>query len=228
LETVIGGGIPVSTDFVKNVFGQILGFISIFFVYIDMQFGLPSRKKFIRKLYGWSAAQLRNVHCNWGYLAMAAISLHAILLSQTLKWGNYFNWFTFYPQFLSFKENSLMMLGLDLAGLASTIFIFATLGGVFFKKIAQKFGYKKALLTQQVTYFALVFSLLHALWNGTWTITILPLQILQYVIVADVLISSLRFGYKKAKKTLEKEEKVESEKNPAPSENISQLIREAL
>ena len=98
-----------------------------------------------------------------------------------------------------------MMIGLDFAGLAGVGFIFATLGGVFFKKIARKFGYKKALLTHQSAYFALVFALLHALLNGSWTKTFLPLQILQYLMVADVLFSRLKFEYKKQKKVSEKQ-----------------------
>ena len=227
LEESNGEVLP-SSDYGKIIFGQLLGFISIVFVYIVIQLGLPARRKTIRQIYEWTAAQLRKIHCNFGYLSIAAISLHAILLSQTLSWGNYFKWYTFYPQFLTFKDSSFMMLGLDLAGLSATIFILATLGGVFFKKIARRFGYKKALLIQQSAYFALVFAVLHALLNGSWTISFLPLQILQYLMVADVLINRLTFGYKRAKILLEKRQALESKKTSSVSGDIPQSIQEDL
>ncbi len=152
-----------------NVIGQILGFFSIVLVYLSIQLGIPDRKIWIRKKMGWSAKQCRETHCDLGYLAMASIVLHNIVLSQTAMWGLYFKWFQFYPTFYVFRDgwNSLSV-GLDLAVYGSLLFIIATITGAFFKQIAKKFGYKTAIFSQQISYLAFFLSMLHVLYNGSW------------------------------------------------------------
>ncbi len=174
----------------KNVTGQILGFLSVLLVYVCIQLAIPERKEKIRKKFGWTAAKTREIHCDLGYVTMASIVLHNIILSQTALWSLYFKWYQFYPVFYIFRDGwNGLSVGLDLAVLGSLIFVIATVAGMFFKKIARKFGYKTAIFSQQISYLALIFSVLHSLLNGRWTKDFWILYILQIALLAEVLIS---------------------------------------
>ncbi len=187
---------PVDDDIIfypinwKNVTGQILGFLSIVLVYLCIQLAIPERKEKIRKKFGWTAAKTREIHCDLGYVTMASIVLHNIILSQTALWSLYFKWFQFYPVFYIFRDGwNGLSVGLDLAVLGSLIFVIATVAGMFFKKIARKFGYRTAIFSQQISYLALIFSVLHSLLNGRWTKDFSILYILQIAMLAEILIS---------------------------------------
>ncbi|MHA1672063.1 MAG: hypothetical protein ACTSYI_00420 [Promethearchaeota archaeon] len=174
----------------KNITGQILGFLSIVLVYLCIQLAIPERKEKIRNKFGWTAAKTREIHCDLGYVTMASIVLHNIILSQTALWSLYFKWYQFYPVFYTFRDGwSGHSVGLDLAVLGSLIFVIATVAGMFFKKIARKFGYKTAIFSQQISYLALIFSVLHSLLNGRWTKDFWILYIIQIALLAEVLIS---------------------------------------
>ncbi len=176
----------------KIVIGQLLGFLSIILVYLCIQLGIPERKTWIRKKMGWSAKQLRDAHCDLGYLAMAAIILHNIILSLTSLWGYYFKWFQFYPTLYVYKDGwNVLSVGLDLAVFGSLIFIIATITGAFFKQIAKKFGFRTAIFTQQISYIAFFFSVVHAILNGTWTNSLIFPLIIQIWMLAEVIISRL-------------------------------------
>jgi len=174
----------------KIALGQILGFFSIILVYFCIQLGIPERKAWIRKKMGWSAKHLRETHCDLGYLAMATIILHNIVLSLSSLWGFYFKWFQFYPTFYVFKAGwNGLFVGLDLAVFGSLIFIIATVTGAFFKKIARKFGFRTAIFTQQISYFALIISVIHAILNGSWTKDYPILLIVQILMLVEIIIS---------------------------------------
>ena len=176
----------------KIIIGQLLGFLSIILVYLCIQLGIPERKTWIRKKMGWSAKQLRDVHCDLGYLATAAIILHNIILSLTSLWGYYFKWFQFYPTLYVYKDGwNALSVGLDLAVFGSLIFIIATITGAFFKQIAKKFGFRTAIFTQQISYIAFFFSVVHAILNGSWTIGFIFPMIIQIWMLAEVIISRL-------------------------------------
>jgi hypothetical protein len=182
------GEIYIPLD-IKVVTGQILGFLSVLFVYLSIQLGLPERKAKIRKIYSLTAAQCRDIHCNLGYLAVSSIILHNIILSQSI-WGLYFKWFEFYPTFHVFRQGSnTLSWGLDLAVLGSLLLIISTITGVFFKKIARKFGYRTAIFSQQISYLALILSVIHAAFNGTWTGGSSILLLIQIGMVIEVIIS---------------------------------------
>ncbi|MHA1744713.1 MAG: hypothetical protein ACTSWW_01870 [Promethearchaeota archaeon] len=169
--------------------GRLLGFLSVLFVYLSIQFGLPERKTKIRKFYKLTAAKCRDVHCDLGYLAVGTIVLHNIMLSRTV-WGLYFSWFEFYPTFHVLRNGgNTLTWGLDLAVWGSLIFIIVTVAGVYFKKIARKFGFKTAVFLQQISYLALTLSVIHAILNGYWTQEFPILLILQIAMLADVVIS---------------------------------------
>jgi len=174
----------------KVALGQILGFFSTILVYFCIQLGIPERKAWIRKKMGWSAKQLRETHCDLGYLAMATIFLHNFILSLSSLWGFYFKWFQFYPTFYVFKIGwNGLSVGLDLAVFGSLIFIIATVTGAFFKQIARKFGFRTAIFTQQISYLAFVFSVIHAILNGSWTIDFPIILIVQILMLVEVIIS---------------------------------------
>jgi len=176
----------------KIVLGQVLGFFSIILAYFCIQLGIPERKTWIRKKMGWSAKQLRDTHCDLGYLATASIILHNIILSQSSLWELYFKWYQFYPTFYVSKIGwNVLSVGLDLAVIGSLIFIIATIAGAFFKQIARKFGYKTAVFTQQISYIAFIFSIIHSILNGSWTIKFPILLIIQIWMLIEVLVSSL-------------------------------------
>lgn len=169
--------------------GRLLGFLSVLFVYLSIQFGLPERKTKIRKIYGFTAAKCRDVHCDLGCLAVGTIVLHNIMLSRTI-WGLYFSWYEFYPTFHVLRNGgNALTWGLDLAVWGSLIFVIVTVAGVYFKKIARKFGFKTAVFLQQISYPALVLSVIHAILNGHWTQEFPILLILQIAMLADVIIS---------------------------------------
>jgi len=174
----------------KNVTGQILGFVSILLVYICIQLAIPERKMKIRKKFGWTAAKTREIHCDLGYLTAATIVLHNIILSQTTLWSFYFKWYQIYPVFYTFRDGwNNFSVGLDLAVFGSIIFAIVTITGVFFNKIARKFGYRTAIFSQQISYLALIFSVIHALLNGRWTGDFLILFILQIAMMVEILVS---------------------------------------
>ncbi|MHA1510835.1 MAG: hypothetical protein ACTSRX_03850 [Promethearchaeota archaeon] len=176
----------------KIVLGQILGFFSIILVYLCIQLGIPERRTLIRKKMGWSAKQLRDTHCDLGYLATASVILHNIILSQSSLWELYFKWYQFYPTLYVSKIGwNVLSVGLDLAVLGSLIFIIATIAGAFFKQIARKFGYRTAVFTQQISYIAFIFSIIHSILNGSWTIEFPILLIIQIWMLIEVLVSSL-------------------------------------
>lgn len=179
-----------------NVIGQILGFLSIILVYLSIQLGMPDRKIWIRKKMGWSAKQCRETHCDLGYLAMASIVLHNIVLSQTAIWGLYFKWFQFYPTFYIFRDGwSTLAQGLDLAVYGSLLFIIATITGAFFKQIAKKFGYQTAIFSQQISYLAFFLSVIHVLYNGSWGHKFPILLIIQFAMMFEIIISRVIIFY---------------------------------
>ncbi|MHA1475543.1 MAG: hypothetical protein ACTSQ5_10190 [Promethearchaeota archaeon] len=176
----------------KNAIGQILGFLSTLLVYLCIQLGIPGRKTWIRKKMGWSAKKCKDIHCDLGYLATASIILHNIILSQTAIWGLYFKWFQFYPTFYTYNDGlNNLSVGLDMAVFGSLLFIIATITGIFFKQIARKLGYRIAIFSQQISYLALFFSVIHAFLNGSWTIDSPILLILQTWVLFEVFISRI-------------------------------------
>jgi len=187
----------------KIVLGQVLGFLSTILVYLCIQLGIPERKTWIRKKMGWTTKKLRDIHCDLGYLATATIILHNIILSLTSLWGYYFKWFQFYPTFYVSKIGwNVLSVGLDMAVFGSLFFIIATITGAFFKQIAQKLGYRTAIFTQQISYIAFFFSVVHAILNGTWTNGLIFPMIIQIWMLFEVVISRLVMfsNYRKLKK----------------------------
>lgn len=190
----IDGETPEEPKFVapltwEKLTGQILGFLAVVFVYLSIQLAIPERKAKIRKITGWTAGTMKDIHCDLGYLAIGAIVLHNILLSRTI-WGLYFTWFEFYPTFHVLQDGgNVLTWGLDLAVWGSLIFIIATIAGAFFKQIAKKYGYKLAIFSQQISYLALIFSVIHAALNGTWTGNYVILLILQIFMMLEVIIT---------------------------------------
>jgi hypothetical protein len=193
------------------VIGQLLGFLSIILVYLCIQLGIPERKTWIRKKMGWSAKQLRDTHGDLGYLTMATIILHNMVLSLSSLWGLYFKWFQFYPTFYVYKNGwNALSVGLDLAVFGSLIFIIATVTGGFFKQISRKFGYRMAIFTQQITYLAFFFSVIHSILNGSWTLNNPILLIIQIWMLFEVIISRLvAFSHSRDLKK-KKKKKIES------------------
>jgi hypothetical protein len=169
--------------------GRLLGFFSVVILYVCIQLAIPERKAKIRKLYGWTAAECRDVHCNLGYLAVSSIVLHNIILSQSI-WGLYFTWYEFYPTFHVVNDGgNALSWGLDLAVWGALLIIIATIAGAFFKQIARKLGFRTAIFSQQITYLAFVISIVHAILNGIWTQKFPLLLILQIGMVIEVIIS---------------------------------------
>lgn len=172
--------------------GRILGIFSTILVYFCIQLGIPVRKEWIRKKMGWSSKKLRGIHRDLGYLSMTTIVLHNIFLSLNAMWGNYFQWYQFYPTFYVYNNGwNNLTVGLDLAVFGSLFFLITTITGIYFKKIARKFNYRTAILTQQISYLALIFSVVHAILNGSWTLSNPILMILQIWVLFEIFISRI-------------------------------------
>ena len=210
----------------KIILGQILGFLSIVLVYLCIQLGIPYRKTWIRKNRGWTAKQLRDVHCDLGYLATATIILHNIFLALSPLWGNYFTWFQFYPTFYVLNDGwNVLSVGLDLAVFGSLFFIIATITGAFFKQIAKKLGYRTAIFTQQISYLAFFFSVIHAILNGSWTIKQPLFLIIQIWMLFEVIISRLVM-YSHSRKLKKGKNKPSSDIEKAPEQNIIEISQD--
>jgi hypothetical protein len=174
---------------INRIIGQVLGFFSLFILYISIQFGMPQRKLWIGKKFNITGNRLKQLHCNIGYLTVASIFLHLLFLSQTLIWSHYFAWYEFYPTFRSIVGFETMLTGLNLAALGFCVFLLTMLAGVWFKRIAQKWGYKFAIFTQQISYLGLIFSVIHGLVNGSWTQSYPILAFFEIICVSEIILS---------------------------------------
>ena len=80
-------------------------------------------------------------------------------------------------------------LGLDVGALSGLIFIISGLTGLYYKKIVRSIGRNRALITQQISYLALIMAVYHAYLNGGLTNGIGFILFIQILMLLEVLIS---------------------------------------
>lgn len=87
---------------------------------------------------------------------------------------------------LNLKESKF---GLELGRWAGLVLLFTVAAGIDFTRFTRKFGRKRALLFQQISYLALIMVGLHALLLGTLTrqITVLRLFIVSSLLLVIML-----------------------------------------
>lgn len=85
---------------------------------------------------------------------------------------------------VSFISNETAF-GIGLAVLCFMTMIMATIGGRYFRVLLRKIGRKRTILFQQITYTGLIFGVLHAKIDGTWTN---QYPILFYILVSITIV----------------------------------------
>ncbi|MHA1686508.1 MAG: hypothetical protein ACTSYD_08900 [Candidatus Heimdallarchaeaceae archaeon] len=143
--------------------GTLTGFFAFYALVLVMIIGVPIVQIRLVKWFKIKKKNFTQMHCDLAIVTIIVSILHVILLSQTDKWEDYFNFYTIYPKiFLPIEEFFSINLGLTFGVWALLFMFIAGLAGYFRRKIYRSLGRRIFLFTQDLTVIGLIIVVIHA------------------------------------------------------------------
>ena len=141
------------------------------------------------------ASTIRRYHCRLAKVTAIVAGIHVLIVTLSPTWFYIIElWILptlYFPPdlwaFLNLRESKF---GLELGRWAGFVILITVAAGVDFSRFTRKFGRKRTLLFQQISYLALIMVGLHALLLGTLTRQITVLRL--FIVTSLLFIIMLR------------------------------------